>query len=357
MKRAFRRSQLTMILISGIACLAAAGVGSVRADEPATFRIGIIGLDTSHAIAFTKEFNREDPDEQLAGMRVVAAYPQGSRDIESSVSRVPEYTRQVQEMGVEIVDSIDQLLQRVDGVLLETNDGRPHLEQALPVLRAGKPVFVDKPTAGSLSDVVAIFLAAEKFGTPVFSSSSLRYVKGAQQARSGAIGDVMGCDAFSPAPLEPTHPDLYWYGIHGVETLFTVMQTGCESVRRVTTPESDLVVGLWPRGRIGTFRGLRAGTHGYGGRAFGTKGILDVGSYEGYLPLIIEIARFFRSRQEPVARAETLEIYAFMTAADVSKQQDGAAVTLASVLNAARQEAVARLAELGVDVTALPDTP
>ncbi len=332
-----------------IALTTTAARGQVT-DANKVFRIGIIGLDTSHAIAFTTEFNKEAPAAELAGMRVVAAYPQGSRDIASSVSRVPQYTQQVRDMGVEIVDSIDQLLERVDGVLLETNDGRPHLEQALPVLRARKPVFVDKPTAGSLGDVVAIFLAAEKYQTPVFSSSSLRYVAGAQKARAGAVGDIIGCDAFSPCPLEPTHPDLYWYGIHGVETLFTVMQTGCETVRRVSTPESDLVVGTWPQGRLGTLRGIRAGAQSYGGRAFGTTGILDTGNYEGYLPLIVHIAEFFRTGQAPVSREETVEIYAFMTAADVSKQRDGAAVTLESVLQQAQQEAVARLKSLGVDV-------
>lgn len=332
-----------------ILTLPAASLGQTAAHDK-VFRIGIIGLDTSHATAFTKEFNKDQPVDALKGMRVVAAYPKGSPDIESSVSRVPGYTEQVKKMGVKIVDSIDQLLGQVDGVLLETNDGRPHLEQALPVLRAHKPVFVDKPTAGSLGDVVAIFLAADKFQTPIFSSSSLRYVSGAQKARAGTVGDIIGCDAFSPCPLEPTHPDLYWYGIHGVETLFTVMKTGCESVRRVSTPETDVVVGVWPQGRIGTFRGLRAGTHSYGGRAFGTKGILDVGDYEEYLPLIVQIAEFFRTGQPPVPQKETLEIYAFMTAADVSKQQDGAPVKLSTVLQQAHAQAIERLQALGVDV-------
>jgi predicted dehydrogenase len=313
-------------------------------------RIGIIGLDTSHAIAFTREFHDESPTNELADMRVVAAYPPGSPDIESSVKRVPEYTRTIQDMGVEIVDSIDALLERVDAVLLETNDGRPHLEQALPVLRAGKPLFIDKPLAGSLTDAVAIFWAAEHFRTPVFSSSSLRYIAAAQQARQGAVGDVTGCDAHSPCSLEPTHPDLYWYGIHGVELLFTVMGTGCQSVQRVSTPGTDLVVGQWDGGRVGTFRGLRPpGTQGYGGRVFGTAGIQDLGSYEGYRPLVLEIGRFFRTGQPPVPAAETLEIFAFMSAADESLRRDGQRVLLSEVMEAARSAATTRLAELLTD--------
>ena len=342
-------ASLCIALLVGLTSIVVAQPPAAKPD----IKIGIIGLDTSHAIAFTKEFNSDQPAEELVGMRIVAAYPQGSPDIQSSVGRVPEYTKAVQELGVEIVDSIDSLVARVDAVLLETNDGRPHLEQAIPVLRAHKPVFVDKPIAGSLPDAIAIFMAAEKLGTPLFSSSSLRFVSGAQQARNGSVGDVRGCDAFSPCPLEPTHPDLYWYGIHGAETLFTVMGTGCQSVRRVTTPETDVVVGLWEGGRVGTLRGIRApGQGGYGGTAFGTKGILNVGSYEGYRPLIIEIGKFFRSGKPPVARAETLEIYAFMSAADESKKLGGDSVTLESVMRTAQKEAAKRLAELGIQVAA-----
>jgi hypothetical protein len=313
---------------------------AVFADEPPAppkeLRAGIIGLDTSHAVAFTKLLNDTTAKDHVEGCRVVAAYPKGSPDIESSVTRVPEYTKQVREMGVEIVDSIASLIAKVDVVFLETNDGRPHLEQVLPLLKARKPVFIDKPIAGSLADAAAIFDAANQHKVPVFSSSSLRFAEGAQALRGGKVGDVIGCDAYSPCPLEQTHPDLFWYGIHGVETLFTVMGGGCESVQRVSTPGTDIVVGTWKGGRVGTFRGIRAGSSGYGGTAFGSKGISPVGPYGGYRPLLVEIVKFFETGVAPVSQEETLEIYAFMDAADESKRRGGATVTLASVLAKAR---------------------
>ena len=138
------------------------------ADEAKTLRVGIIGLDTSHVPNFTKSINAEPADPAMHNCRVVAAYPYGSRDIESSASRIPKYTAEVKAMGLEVVDSIDDLLSKVDCVLLETNDGRPHLEQALQVFRAGKPVFIDKPTGSKLSEVVAIFRAADHFNVPIF---------------------------------------------------------------------------------------------------------------------------------------------------------------------------------------------
>ncbi|MED5449400.1 MAG: Gfo/Idh/MocA family oxidoreductase, partial [Planctomycetota bacterium] len=319
---------------------------ATAAKKPKSLRAGIIGLDTSHVIAFTRILNADKVTPELAGCRVVAAYPKGSPDIESSTSRVPGYIKQVKEMGVKIVDSIPELVKQVDVVFLETNDGRPHLEQVLPVLKAGKPTFIDKPIAGSLTDAVAIFEAARKYKTPVFSSSSLRYGKTTLAVRGGSIGKVTKCETTSPCSLEKTHPDLFWYGIHGVESLFTVMGAGCETVVRAeSTAGKDVVVGTWKGGRTGTFTGLRPGK-GYSGTATGTKGTYTVGSYDGYKPLVVDIVRFFRTGKSSIPNRETIEIYAFMEAADVSKRMDGKPVSIKSVLARARKAAKKRLAEL-----------
>jgi hypothetical protein len=316
------------------------------AEDSKPIRVGVIGLDTSHAVAFAKELNNPEAKDDVAGCRVVAAYPKGSPDIESSIKRVPEYTAEFEKLGVEIVGSIEELLTKVDCVLLETNDGRPHLEQAIPVLKAKKRVFIDKPVAGSLADAVAIYRVAKATGTPVWSSSSLRYAKGAQEIRGGAIGKVLGADAYSPAPTEKTHPDLFWYGIHGVESLFTVMGPECESVVRIHSPGLDVVTGRWSEGRIGTFRGIRAGKADYGGTAFGDKDIRQIGPFGGYRPLVVEIVKFFKSGEVPVTPEETLAIYAFMEGAEESKLQGGKDVKLGELMKRAEQTATQRLKEL-----------
>ena len=206
-------------------------------SPPRTLRAGIIGLDTSHVIAFTKVLNDPNAQPDVSHCRVVAAYPKGSSDIESSVSRIPRYTAEIQKLGVEITGSINELLTKVDVVLLETNDGRPHLKQAMAVIKAGKPLFIDKPLAASLAEAIAIFEAASRHKVPIFSSSSLRYAEGVQEISQGSIGQVQGADTYSPASIEKTHPDLFWYGIHGVEMLYTIMGPGCERVVRVNTQE------------------------------------------------------------------------------------------------------------------------
>ena len=334
-----RLSRCRMILGSVALIVLLGSNASAQAPDSPALRVGVIGLDTSHAPAFTKMLNAANPDAKLAGCRVVAAYPQGSPDIESSVSRIPKYTQQMRTLGVSIVDSIDVLLDQVDVVLLETNDGRPHLEQALQVMRRRKPMFIDKPIAGSLADAIAIFELAKRLQSPVFSSSSLRFSAGAQALRSGEFGSVFACDAYSPCSLEPTHPDLYWYGIHGVETLFTVMGPGCRSVARTHSADADVATGVWDDGRVGSFRGMRTRPMTYGGTAFTEKGVRPVGGYDGYQPLLVEIVRFFRGAPAPVSAEETIEIYAFMSAADASKLAGGKPIALADVLAKAREQA------------------
>jgi len=317
-----------------------------RGRIPSGKRIGIIGLDTSHSVEYSKVLNATDASSEFAGYKIVAAYPQGSLDIESSTSRIPGYIEEVKKSGVLIVDSIPALLEKVDVVLLETNDGRRHLEQAIPVLKAGKTMFIDKPFVASLVDAIAIFEVAKQYKVPVFSSSTLRFMSSAQEVVNGKIGKVLGADAYSPCTIEKTHPDFFWYGIHGVELLYTVMGTGCKTIVRVHTEGTDVAVGTWDDGRIGTFRGTRTGQHLYGGTAFGEKGDAVLGPLSDYNPLLVEIIRFFQTGNVPVKAEDTLEIYAFMEAADESKRRKGAPVNVDKIGETARKEAQKKLKEL-----------
>jgi hypothetical protein len=332
-----------MMIRCSIACITlivATGLMSKQgtaADPPKkALRAGVIGLDTSHAVAFTELLNSAKPAQEFAGVRVVAAFPGGSDDIPDSRNRVADFTAKVKSYGVEIVDSVEALLPKVDVVLLESVDGRPHLQQVLPVLKAKKPVFIDKPVAASLADVIAIYRQAKENNVPCFSSSALRFSSGIVAMRHDElVGDVLGCESRSPCPIEPHHPDLFWYGIHGVETLFTIMGPGCERVTRVRTDGTELVVGTWKDGRIGTFRGIRSGPQGYGAIVYGSKSVSPSGGFEGYQPLVAEIVKFFKTGKAPVSTEETLEIYAFMEAADESLRRDGMSVELKAVMDKA----------------------
>jgi len=293
-------------------------------------KAGIIGCDTSHVIAFTECFHNEKAKDHVPGVRIVAAYPSFSDDIESSKGRVKEYTDKLREKyGVTITDSIADLVKMVDAVLIESVDGRRHLKELHAVVKAAEPgrlppVYVDKPFAASLADAKEMVRIIRENKLPCFSTSSLRYLPGIQAfLRDASHGKVMGCDAFSPATLEPTNPGFFWYGIHGVEILYTIMGTGCKDVRCTSTPDVDVAVGIWGDGRVGTMQGRRKPPHDYGAMAYTEKRVVCLIEPHTYVPRVREIAAFFKTRKAPVPIDETLEIMAFIDAALTSSKAGG----------------------------------
>ena len=309
--------------------------GSVFIASAADLRLGIIGCDTSHAIAFTETLNNAEAKNHIAGAKVVAAFKGGSPDVSSSAKRVEEYAATLKDKyGVKFYDSIDEMCKNVDAVLLESVDGRPHLEQVKPVLKAHKPVFIDKPMAGSLADVIEIFRLAKEAKVPIFSSSALRFGKDTQAVHDGSLGKVTYAETYGPCELELHHPDLFWYGVHGVEALYTVMGTGCESLQRGTTPDGKIeVIGIWNGGRKGVFREDK----NFHGLARAGDKEASVGSFDGYVPLVAEIIKFFQTGVAPVSPDETIEIFTFLEAADESKRQSGALVKLKDVRERVRK--------------------
>jgi len=330
MVRYTMRAALPIAALGLLGLMVGAAAAQEEGDE--VIRIGMIGLDTSHVTVFTSVFNDPDHADHVPGAKVVAAFSGGSPDIEASASRVEGYTAELRDKwGVEIVDSIEELCEKVDAVMIESVDGRPHLEQARPVIEAGLPLFVDKPIAGSFEDGLELARLAKAKGVPWFGGSSLRWWKGVQEAIDPEkVGDILGCDAFSPCSYEPHHPDLFWYGTHGISILYAAMGTGCQTVTRFEQDGVDVVVGVWEGGRIGTFRGTRAGAHSYGCTVFGTKGV-STASGHSYKGLLEQIVKFFQTKEPPVSPEELVEALAFMQAADESKKQGGKPVAMPEI--------------------------
>jgi hypothetical protein len=326
-----KTSKCIALIGFSLLCLCAARPALAQAE----IRIGIIGTDTSHVTAFTKLLNDKSDPNHVPGARVVAAFKGGSPDVESSRTRVDKFAAELKDKwGVEFVDSIDALCAKVDAVLLESVDGRPHLEQVRPVFKAKKRVFIDKPLTASYADAREIARLSRESGVPFFSSSSLRYVPDVQAVKnSEKHGGIRGAFTFGPENLEPHHPDLFWYGIHAVEMLYTLLGPGCEQVMRMKTDIGDTVVCKWKDGRIGTMRGLIQGKQDYGAVAFGANAVLTtpVPMKSDYRGLLVEIVKFFQTGVSPVPPDEMLEIIAFMEAAELSKNRKGAAVQLSEV--------------------------
>jgi Oxidoreductase family, NAD-binding Rossmann fold len=312
----------------GFAAILLSGSALFGAD----IRLGIVSTDTSHVIHFTRILNEDRDPEHVPGARVVAAYKGGSPDIPSSRNRVDGFEQElIKTYHVEIVPDIPTLCSKVDGLLLESGDGRVHLAQARQVIAAGKPLFIDPPLASTLEEAREIARLAKQAGVPWFSSSTVRFD---EIATAGKYADARGADVWGPGPMEEHHYlDLSWYANHPIELLFTLMGTGCEQVTRAAGGDfasgSDVIVGRWKDGRIGTVRTLRPYGQ-WGGVVIRPKQIVSVhpATTLSYGPIVRQIVAFFQTGKPPAPNEETLEMYGFMDAAQRSKAADGQPMSL-----------------------------
>ncbi len=299
---------------------------------PATaqLKLGYIGTDTSHVIAFTKVFNDPANPEHIPGGRVVAAFKGGSPDIESSASRVEGYAAQlVKDWKVEIVPDIATLVSKVDAILLESVDGRQHLKQFQEIVKTGakKPVFIDKPLAATLEDAREIARLAKQAGIPWFSASSLRW---SEMATTMKFADTKSVLTWGPGPEEDHHYlDLSWYAVHPIEVLYTLLGPGCVEVSRIASADGDMIVGKWKDGRLGSVRTTKP--YGdYGALVFRAKTAEQSNPKmkTGYTPMLKELMRFFQTKELPVPNEVTLEMFGFMDAAQRSKLAGGKPVAM-----------------------------
>jgi hypothetical protein len=318
-------------ILSFVMPLILCATGAPAAD----LRIAVIGTDTSHTEAFAKLLNVPESPKHIPGARIVTAWKGGSPDIESSASRVEGYAATLSgTYGVRICASIEEAVRDVDAVMILSVDGRPHLDEARHVFPFHKPTFIDKPLAGSLRDAIAIFRLARQQNVPCFTASSLRYTPDMEDFAPAKVGKLTSVFCYSPAEIEPHHPDLFWYGVHAVEKCYALMGTGCVTVVRTHTADVDIVTGVWSDGRVGTICGSRNTKYGLGAVVFGSGAIVPGKPAEGYEGLIAHVVAFFQTGIEPVSHADSIETLTFMEAADESKRRGGVPVSLAEVLKA-----------------------
>ena len=294
-------------------------------------RLGIVDCDTSHVVAFTQRLNHLEiaEDQWVEGANVVAAVPLPS---EVSPERVGPFTEQLRGYGVEILESPQELLGRIDGVLIESVDGSVHHERAMPFIEAGLPVWIDKPFTCRTDQARALVAAAARKGVPLLSASALRYDLSVQevQAQREAVGRVLGADAYTPASTHPRNPGLFHYAVHGVEMMYALMGTGCRRVRCVHTAGADIATGEWEDGRLATVRGTREGSYGLGFTAFTEKKVIaGTSSKYYYRELLKRIVAMVQSGKSPLSGDELIEVVAFQEAANASMDRDGAPVALA----------------------------
>lgn len=288
-------------------------------------KIGIIGLDSTHALVFTQIINDKSHHFHVFGGEVTAAFPGGSDDFEMSYSRIKGFTEQIRRQpDIKIVDSPEEAAEACDAILLLSVDGRAHLELFRRIAGYGKPVFIDKPMAVSYADAAAIAELAKLNGVPLMSCSALRFAEGLTNAlMEDKKGHVIGMDCYGPMALQATQPGLFWYGVHTAEMLFRTLGKNCEKVLAVTNDDHDLISGVWGNGIIGTIRGNRQGNDQFGALLHREAGTVHIDVYSHpksyYASLLEQIMSMFLTGKPGIDMDETLQIIRFMEAANESR--------------------------------------
>jgi predicted dehydrogenase len=292
-----------------------------------TKKIGLIGLDTSHCIVFTKILN--DPEYELytdSSCKVTVGFPGGSPDFPLSIDRVEGFTKQLSETyGVQIAASPTEVAEQADAIFITSVDGRVHLEQFQEIAHLGKTVFIDKPLAVKSADAKEIFALAEQHGIPCMSSSVRRYARELVEALADDTnGPIMGAESYGVIDFMPTQPGWYWYGIHIVEVLYAILGPGCVSVTAITQGNQEVITGVWADGRIGIVRGnphpngsSGALIHREKGTTFANLASDGNGAYAG---LVKRVLTMIETGEISVPHEETIEIIRFIEAANESRE-------------------------------------
>ncbi|WP_438350563.1 Gfo/Idh/MocA family protein [Paenibacillus sp. FA6] len=290
-------------------------------------KIGIVGTDTSHVVAFTQLLNDVNDMYHIPGGKVVAAFPGGSPDFPLSISRVEGFMETLsKKYSVRRMETPEEVAASCDVILLESADGRIHLEQFRRIISYGKPIFIDKPLALTSKAALEIMNIAEKSQIPIMSCSSLRYAE--QLTRDLERKDqsnITGAEVYGPLNVEPTQSYYFWYGIHSVEMLYAIMGPGCDHVSVSSHEQYDLITGHWKDGRVGTVRCNRNGDSNFGASIHREEGTSVVDIQEGtkpfYASLLEQVMTFFQTGDSPIEWSETVEIIRFLEAAEESKEQ------------------------------------
>jgi virulence factor len=338
--RAFHPSHICLVL-SAQSCL----FECQRSPSPFSFpplpvsdhtmlRLGIVDLDSSHSVELTRRFNHVgvDREQWVDGAQVVAAWSGGSV---MAPERIAGFRAELDDIGVGVVDSSEELMEQIDGVLVLSLCGDCHLERARPFLDAGIPTFVDKPFACSISDALEIVSLAQRHQTTMLNCSALRFSQKVNESalQNQRLGRTNGAITYGPAKREDGNPGLFHYGIHSVELLFELLGAGCETVSTIWSEDAEVVTGVWTDGRIGTVRGNRTGVTSYGFVAYCQDGVVseNVSTRFAYRNLCREIVSSFESGLPTVSHESSLDVVRFVLASLQSERAGGQTVSLQDI--------------------------
>ena len=182
------------------------------------FRIGIIGTENTHAFGFSGMFNQKNENGEFLypDCRVTLVY---GYDVAASARVVNEFG------AAAIANSIEEMVGKVDAVMITARDGKFHAEFALPFIQAGIPAFIDKPFTCDTKEAVDLVRLAKEKGVPLVGGSSLKYADGIRELKKikDATKDQVKTGTISaPLSMHNAYSGFWFYASHLAEMCMEV---------------------------------------------------------------------------------------------------------------------------------------
>ncbi|MDD3696035.1 MAG: Gfo/Idh/MocA family oxidoreductase [Lentisphaeria bacterium] len=280
-------------------------------------KVAVIGLDTSHSVELPRLCMAADlpADKKVDGLTITAC--QRFETPFQNKEGLDKRQEQLEAWGIKVTECFDEAIADCDAVMIEINDPALHLPYFEKVAPLGKPIFLDKPLAGSLQEGRKILELAKKYNARVFSCSSLPLTPTIAVAIDKLEGEEVKLgQTFGALGTAPAGESLIWYGVHSFEMLQRLMGCGAEKVFAVENEVSVTTNVVYPEGRRGLIESIR-GMWRYGGRVQSQKKaeFFHVDNSRLYFYLLSCIRDFFHGGPAPIAMEQTFEGQAMMCAA------------------------------------------
>lgn len=294
-------------------------------------RLGCLGTDSSHLIEFSRRINAMS-DAGRTRCRVTSFWTDGRHDMPAA--DVAKWESATLQLGAKRADSMDELLDSVDGVLVLAVNGHRHFDLAMPCLKRGLPTYIDKPLTCNLDQANKLLTAARESGARCYSASSLRFASEVTEMPRETLGELVAIDAIGPGELNPSMEGLFFYGVHTIEMVDALFgKPGVAQVRATTSQDRDLVDLEYGDGRVAHLRLERKGSYDFAATVHGTKGLYQFRvNFAGVYDRLVEgMTRFFEGGPAPATLRDIVENVAVMEAGNESIRRGGSPVAVSPI--------------------------
>ena len=263
-------------------------------------RIGIVGSDNSHALAFAKLANID----RALGDRCAAVGIWGADHAQADGIATETKIEKV-------VDRPEAMVGEIDVAVVVDRHGNLHAAHALPFLEQGLPVFVDKPLAISIDDCRRMLDVSARSGSALTSFSALRFAPAIETlaAELPELGAIKAVHFAGPCDFASEYGGPFFYATHVVEMALRLVGDDIETVSAKRNGASVVVLVSWKNGAIGSFSLLGDAAYRFHATLFGADGMAAqeiLGGAPTYAKTLEQIVRMAETGERPLTDSQLL---------------------------------------------------